>query len=60
MNPEHNGQAYAAMYARISTEDQGKGFSFPHRSKPAEKLAEHEGYTVIERHLLKPFGLGSS
>ena len=51
---------YAAIYARVSTEDQGKGFSIPTQIEACQKLAEREGYTGIESHLSKPFGLGSS
>jgi DNA invertase Pin-like site-specific DNA recombinase len=51
---------YAAIYARASTEDQGKGFSIPTQIEACQKLAEREGYTVIKSHLSKPFGLGSS
>jgi hypothetical protein len=29
MHNHHDAQAYAAIYARVSTEDQGKGFSIP-------------------------------
>jgi DNA invertase Pin-like site-specific DNA recombinase len=51
---------YAAIYTRVSTEDQGKGFSIPTQIEACQKLAEREAYTVIESHLSKPFGLGSS
>jgi DNA invertase Pin-like site-specific DNA recombinase len=51
---------YAAIYARVSTEDQGKGFSIPTQIEACHKLADREGYTGIESHLSKPFGLGSS
>jgi len=33
---------YAAIYARVSTEDQGKGFSIPTQIEAGEKLAKHE------------------
>ena len=51
---------YAAIYARVSTEDQGKAFSLPTQIEACQRLAEREGYTGIESHLSKPFGLGSS
>jgi DNA invertase Pin-like site-specific DNA recombinase len=54
------GISYAAIYARVSTEDQGKGFSIPTQLEACQKLADREGYTVIESHSSKPFGLGSS
>jgi Resolvase, N terminal domain len=51
---------YAAIYARVSTEDQGKGFSIPTQIEGCRKLAEHEGYVLPESHLSKPCGLRSS
>ena len=50
MDTNRNGQAYAAIYARVSTEDQGKGFSIPTQIEACQKLAER---TVIsfQRHL---------
>jgi DNA invertase Pin-like site-specific DNA recombinase len=51
---------YAAIYARVSTEDQGKGFSIPTQIEACQKLADHEGFPVIERYLSRPSGLGSS
>jgi predicted site-specific integrase-resolvase len=35
-----------AIYARVSTEDQGKGFSTPTQIDPCQKLPQHKGYTV--------------
>jgi DNA invertase Pin-like site-specific DNA recombinase len=58
--PGTPGIPYAAICARVSTEDQGKGFSIPTQIEACHKLADREGYTVIESHLSKPFGLGSS
>jgi hypothetical protein len=43
---------YAAIYARVSTEDQGKGFSIPTQIEPGQKLAEREGYTVPETFII--------
>jgi site-specific DNA recombinase len=48
---------YAAIYARVSTEDQGKGFSIPTQIEGCQKLAERERYTVPETHLLMDEGL---
>src|ERR671925_2040728 len=42
----------AAIYARVSTEDQGKGFSIPTRIEACQQLATREGYTVPESHVL--------
>jgi site-specific DNA recombinase len=52
--------AYAALYARVSTEDQGKGFSIPTQIEACRKLAEREGYTVPETHVLVDEGLSGT
>ena len=54
----HNG--YAAIYARVSTEDQGKGFSIPTQLEACRKLAEREGYTVPVTHILVDEGLSGT
>jgi hypothetical protein len=51
---------YAAIYARVSTEDQGKGFSIPTQIEGCQNLAGNGGYTVPEGPLSKPCRLGSS
>jgi hypothetical protein len=43
---------YAAIYARVSTEDQGEGFSIPTQIDAGQKLAAHEGYTFPDSHVL--------
>jgi DNA invertase Pin-like site-specific DNA recombinase len=43
---------YAGIYARVSTEDQVKGFSIPTQLEASQKLAHHEGYTLPESHVL--------
>jgi site-specific DNA recombinase len=48
---------YAAIYARVSTEDQGKGISIPTQIEACQKLAEHDGYTVTEAHIIIDEGL---
>jgi site-specific DNA recombinase len=45
MTPEPR---YAAIYARVSTEDQARGYSLPSQIEACQKLAEHEGYCVPE------------
>ena len=40
MNSRHHGQAHAAIYARMSTEDQGKGFSIPTQIDACQKLTD--------------------
>lgn len=51
---------YAAIYARVSTEDQGKGFSIPTRLEACRKLAAHEGYAVPESHVLIDEGISGT
>jgi site-specific DNA recombinase len=41
---------YAAIYARVSTEDQARGYSLPSQIEACQKLAEHEGYRVPESY----------
>jgi DNA invertase Pin-like site-specific DNA recombinase len=54
------GSAIATIYARLSTEDQGKGFSIPTQIEACQKLAECEGYTVPEAHVLIDEGLSGT
>jgi site-specific DNA recombinase len=61
--PSSNGSdrnRYAAIYARVSTEDQGKGFSIPTQKEACQKLAAHEGYTVPEGHVLIDEGISGT
>jgi site-specific DNA recombinase len=51
---------FAAIYARVSTEDQGKGFSIPTQIEACQKLAVREGYTVPESHVLVDEGLSGT
>lgn len=51
---------YAAIYARVSTEDQGKGFSIPTQIEACQKVAEHEGYTVPEAYILVDAGISGA
>jgi len=50
----------AAIYVRVSTEDQGKGFSIPTQIEACQKLAEREGYTVPEAHVLIDEGISGT
>jgi site-specific DNA recombinase len=52
--------ACAAIYARVSTEDQGKGFSIPTQLDACRKLAEREGYMVSEDYVLIDEGLSAT
>jgi site-specific DNA recombinase len=51
---------YAAIYVRVSTEDQGKGFSIPTQIEACHKLADREGYTVLEVHVLIDEGISGT
>jgi DNA invertase Pin-like site-specific DNA recombinase len=51
---------YAAIYARVSTEDQGKGFSIPMQKEACQRLAAHEGYKVPESHVLIDEGISGT
>ena len=51
---------YAAIYARVSTEDQVKGFSIPTQLEACQKLAEREGYTVPQDHVLMDEGISGT
>src|SRR5712691_7235244 len=43
----------AAIYARVSTEDQGKGFSLPTQIDACQALAQQAGYIIPESHVLR-------
>jgi site-specific DNA recombinase len=51
---------YAAIYPRVSTEDQGKGFSIPTQIEACQLLATREGYLVPESHVLIDEGLSGT
>jgi site-specific DNA recombinase len=51
---------FAAIYARVSTEDQGKGFSIPTQIEACQKMAEREGYTVPETSVLVDEGISGT
>lgn len=50
----------AAIYCRVSTEDQGKGYSLPTQRDACQQLADRDGYTVPEGHLLIDEGLSGT
>jgi site-specific DNA recombinase len=59
--PDHSQEGpYAAIYARVSTEDQGKGFSIPTQIEACQKLAEREGYTVPDASISREELSGAS
>src|SRR5215510_14710353 len=51
---------YAAIYARVSTEDQGKGYSIPTQIEACQRLAQQEGYAVPESHIFIDEGLSGT
>jgi site-specific DNA recombinase len=51
---------YAAIYARVSTEDQGMGFSIPTQIEACQKLAVREGCTVPEAYVLIDEGISGT
>jgi site-specific DNA recombinase len=51
---------YAAIYARVSTEDRGKGYSVPTQVDACGKLAEREGYTAPGTHVFVDEGLSGT
>jgi site-specific DNA recombinase len=58
--PGTPGIPYAAIHARVSTEDQGKGFSLPTQIEACQKLAEREGYVVSETSVLVDEGISGT
>src|SRR5919108_2381970 len=55
-----NTTQYAAIYVRVSTEDQGKGFSIPTQIEACQQLAAAEGYRVPESHVLIDEGISGT
>jgi DNA invertase Pin-like site-specific DNA recombinase len=51
---------FAAIYARVPTEDQGKGFSIPTQIDACQQLATREGYIVPESHVLRDEGISGT
>jgi site-specific DNA recombinase len=51
---------YGAIYVRVSTEDQGKGFSIPTQLEACRKLADRAGYTLPEAHVLIDEGISGT
>src|SRR5215471_13722150 len=50
----------AAIYARVSTEDQGKGYSIPTQIEACQRLAQQEGYSVPESHIFVDEGISGT
>jgi site-specific DNA recombinase len=51
---------YAAIYARVFTEDQGRGYSIPTQIEGCQKLADHDGYMVPQTHILIDEGISGT
>src|SRR2546426_1639907 len=51
---------YAAIYARVSTEDQGKGFSIPTQIEASQKLAARDGYSIPDGYVLTDEGISGT
>jgi site-specific DNA recombinase len=51
---------YAAIYARVSTEDQGKGYSIPTQIDACQKSASEQGYIVSEAHIFIDDGVSGT
>src|SRR5215510_4592647 len=49
--PRQSSEKLAAIYARVSTEDQGKGFSLSSQIAACQALASKSGYTVPDSHI---------
>jgi site-specific DNA recombinase len=58
--PRQSPEKYAAIYARVSTEDQGKGYSIPTQIEACRRLAQHEGYHIPQDYLIKDEGSGTT
>ncbi|MBI3327033.1 MAG: recombinase family protein [Nitrospinae bacterium] len=51
---------YAVIYLRVSTEDQGKGFSIPTQLEACQTFAAHEGYSVPDGYVLIDDGISGA
>ena len=60
VSPQTLTQKIAAIYARVSTEDQGKGFSIPSQIESCQRLAQQEGYLTPDSHILVDEGISGT
>jgi site-specific DNA recombinase len=60
VSPQPNKQKTAAIYVRVSTEDQGKGYSIPTQIEACQRLAQQEGYHVPDSHLFVDEGISGT
>ena len=51
---------YGAIYARVSTEDQGKGYSIPTQIDACQRLAQQHGYHVPASHIFIDEGISGT
>jgi site-specific DNA recombinase len=51
---------YAAVYARVSTEDQGRGYSIPTQIEACRIFAKEHGYTVPDTHVFLDEGISGA
>lgn len=59
-SPQADTPKLAAIYARVSTEDQGKGFSIPTQVDACQALAQREGYVVPDSHIFVDEGISGT
>lgn len=52
-SPHTDTPKLAAIYARVSTEEQGKGFSLPTQIDACQALAQQAGYIIPASHILR-------
>ena len=50
----------AAIYARVSTEDQGKGYAIPSQIEACQRLAQQAGYHVPDSHIFVDEGISGT
>jgi site-specific DNA recombinase len=51
---------YAAIYTRVSTEDQGRGYLIPTQLEACQLFAKEQGYTVPETHVFIDEGISGA
>jgi site-specific DNA recombinase len=57
-SPDSTGKL-AAIYARVSTDDQGRGYSLPTQIEACQQLAQEQGYTVYNANIFQDELTGS-
>jgi site-specific DNA recombinase len=57
LHSTHAAGRLAAIYARVSTEDQGKGYSIPTQIEACQRLAQQEGYLTPDSHIFVDEGI---